>query len=215
MNNDLEKFRNILIVCEGIDHCGKSTVAKALVDFLNNVGIPSVYTFQPGDTQYGQHAEIMRDFCTRKTYDLNPLSNFFAFLLDRSEQTSKVVLPAIKDGKTVVSDRWWYSTIAYQFYGKQLLSEYNLDDKFINWMNELASHYLEPNVVLYFNRPQELVDTTPENQQDRFETETDRFKSRVKDAYLKMLTDNPKFREIIVDNDIGVTLNRVIEVDVG
>ena len=215
MNNDLEKFRNKLICMEGIDHSGKSTIAKSLVNFLNGVDIPAIYTFQPGDIQFGPHAEIMRDFCTRKTYNLDPLSNFFAFLLDRSEQTVNVVSPALKEGKTVVCDRWWYSTIAYQFYGKQLLEKYKLNIEFANWMNELASHFIEPDVVLYFNRPQELVDTTPQNEKDVFETESEGFKMRVRDAYLKMLEENPKFVEILVDRDPGITLNRVIEVDVG
>jgi len=122
MNLDLIKGR--LIVCEGTDHSGKTTIAEKMTSFLNKNGVSTIFTFQPGDIKFGPHASITRDFCTRKTYNLDPLSNLFAFLLDRSENTSKVIIPALKEGKTVIADRWWYSTIAYQFYGKQLIEKY-------------------------------------------------------------------------------------------
>jgi dTMP kinase len=208
----LNRFKNKLLVFEGEDHCGKSTVARLFVEHLNKNNISTIFTFQPGDKAYGNHAEIMDELCTGKVYSLDPLSNLFAFLLDRSEHTIKVVAPALESGKTVVADRWWYSTIAYQFFGKQLLSKYNLNEEFAYWMNKLASHFVEPDVVFYFRREQSKIDSTKNDNKDLFESETDAFKRRVKEAYQKMIRFDPHFIVINVDDDAQTTLERVLEV---
>lgn len=207
---NLDFFKGRLIVCEGADHSGKTTIAKMMVDYLNESGIPAIFTFQPGDTQFGAHAEITRDFCTKKTYNLDPLSNFFAFLLDRSESTSKVVIPALKEGKTVVADRWWYSTIAYQFYGKQLLDLYNLNIEFARWMNMLASHYIKPDIALYFQRDLDAIRLDRNDENDIFETEKEAFKQRVRNAYEIMIMGDPLFKVVDVDDKASVTLSRAM-----
>jgi len=126
----LKHLAGKLIVCEGADETGKSTVSKLLVQKLKNDRIPVVHTFQPGDTGWGVNAAYFRSLCKDARHGLHPVSNLFAFLVDRTEQVDKIVLPALNEGKAVVSDRWWYSTIAYQFYGKQLLKRYLLNDDF-------------------------------------------------------------------------------------
>ena len=207
---NFELLRNKTIVLEGEDHSGKTTIGKMLVDFLNQNCIPAVFTFQPGDTQFGEHANITRDFCTKKTYDLDPLSNFFAFLMDRSENTSKVVIPALREGKTVVADRWWYSTIAYQFYGKELLKKFNLDLEFCRWMNFLASHFVKPDIALFFSRDREAMSKTSDDPNDIFETEKIEFKQRVKMAYDVMIQSDSVFEIVEVDNNESVTLTKTI-----
>jgi dTMP kinase len=208
----LNKFKGKLIVFEGEDHCGKTTVAKLLNQALNDAGIKSIFTFQPGDPSYGPHALLIDKFCTKKEYPLDPLSNLFAFLLDRSEHTAKVVIPALKNGTAVVSDRWWYSTIAYQFYGKQLLEKYYLDKKFAGWMNILASHYIQPDISFYFQRQQQLIDNDKDDESDQFESADDSFKRRVKNAYLDMVNDKI-FVKIDVSSDPNETLQRVLNAD--
>lgn len=205
----LKKFKNKLIIFEGEDHSGKSTIAKKFTSYLNNNNIETIYTFQPGDND-ASFNQTLNDLCKKKTYSIDPLSNLFAFLLDRSIHTYSKVKPALENGKTVICDRWWYSTIAYQFYGKQLLEKYNLNHDFAFWMNEVASHNLKPDVVFYFSRNQDLIDLTDNDSNDLFETESKLFKKRVKEAYLNMLNNLPEFINIEVDNDSNITLQRVI-----
>lgn len=209
---NLEKFRNKLVVFEGEDHCGKTTVAKLLVDELNKVEIPAIFAFQPGDND-GEYNQILSDMCKTKKYDLDPLSNLFAFLLDRSIHTSQKIKPALDSGMTVICDRWWYSTIAYQFHGKQLLHRYNLNLEFAEWVNKVASHNLSPDVAYYFSRPIELVESTENDDKDLFETESEKFKKRVKDAYLVMVQTLSEFRQVEVDQDPSETLRRLVEIE--
>lgn len=199
-----------LIVFEAPDHCGKTTLAKKLTDYLNDNGIKAVFTFQPGDVQYGEHASILADFCKKKTYNLDPLSNLFAFLLDRSEHTAKFVFRKLEEGYVVVCDRWWYSTISYQFYGKQLLEKYNMNLEFASWMNRLASHNLEPDIVFYLVREQEKVDNTENDKEDIFESAGTLFKKRVLRGYEDQYRDNG-FVKIEVDDDVEKTFSRILE----
>lgn len=205
---NLEKFRNKLIVFESIDKQGKSTISTMLNDYLNNNGIDSIYTFQPGDTQYGEYATFIRDLCKSKNYNLDALANLFAFLLDRAEVTSKVIIPALKAGKTVISDRFWFSTIAYQFYGKGLGKQFNLNDDFGERLNLLASHDLTPDMIFYLIRPEEQIKSSEYDTNDIFETETDSFKKRVKDAYLEMI-EKYNFKVVEVSTDPEITLQRI------
>ena len=205
---DLEKFRNKLIVVEGIDHCGKSEITKLLTKKLNDVDIPAISTFQPGDND-GEYNQTIHDMCKTKKYDLDPLTNLFAFLLDRSEHTAKKIIPALKEGKVVISDRFWHSTIAYQFYGKQLLERFDLSIDFAYWMNRVASHNLSPHHAFFLQRPQELVDGSEDDEQDLFETESDKFKARVKKGYNSLISSGD-LQVINVDPDPMKTLETII-----
>ena len=208
--NSLEKFKGKLIVLEGIDHSSKSTQAKALYDKLTAEGYDVLLTRQPGDSP-GELGELMRSLCKDKKWDLHPISNLFAFLLDRTEHTDKVVSPALKAGKTVICDRWYYSTIAYQFYGKELLEKYNLNKQFAYWINRGASLNIEPDVVFFLEREQEKINQVKDDSSDIFETSSYEFKLRVRNAYYTMLKENPLFIKIpVVENDIDATLNKIL-----
>lgn len=205
----LEKIKNKLLVLEGEDHSGKSTVGKLLVEKLNKQDISAIYAFQPGDND-GDYNQVINDMCKTKKYDLDPLSNLFAFLLDRSEHTSKKVIPALESGKTVVCDRWWYSTIAYQFHGKELLQRFQLSEDFAYWMNRVASHNIKPHYSFYLEREQELIDSEENTALDLFENETNTFKSRVHSAYIKMVAQGD-LTLVKVSNDPETTIQRILD----
>lgn len=177
-------LKNKLIVFEGGDVSGKSSIAKRLVKDLNDEGIASIFTFQPGDTKWGTNATLMRSLCKDKRHNLHPLSNFFAFLLDRVEVTDKVVSPSLDQGNTVVSDRWNYSTIAYQLYGKRLIEHYDMPESVLTWLNDLAIRTSRPDVVVYF--PEKLDVWRAKDENDQFENTEDSFMDRVHKAYESM-----------------------------
>lgn len=205
---NLERFRNKLIVFEGADLTGKTTVAKLFTDLLNENGIPCVFTFQPGDTNYGIHGALMRSLCKDKRYNLHPLANFFAFQLDRAEQTSKVIAPALEQGKTVVSDRWNYSTIAYQLFGKQLLEEYNMPESVLKWLNQTAIISREPDVVFYFLDT--LAVKRSDDPNDEFDNAADDFKQRVHNAYEQM-AESEGFLRVSARESAQATLSHLLK----
>jgi len=95
----------MLITLEGIDGSGKTTVWEALQDNHPE----AVYTREPTDSWYGEAVKraIAAD-------DAEPLASLFLFTADHADHLSRVVRPALADGKVVVSDRYSDSRFAYQ-----------------------------------------------------------------------------------------------------
>jgi dTMP kinase len=208
----MDKLRNKLIVFEGGDRTGKSSVAQLLNKHLNDNDIPSILTFQPGDTRWGIEATIMRSLCKDKRHNLHPLSNFFAFLLDRVEVTDKIVNPYLADGYTVISDRWHYSTVAYQLHGKQLLEKYQMPKDVLEWLNDLAIQSKEPDLVVYFPEKLEVYRDSDDN--DQFENVEDTFFDRVHKAYEEMAQRDNWLRMLPGDSEKDTFANLLEKLDV-
>jgi len=208
----LDKFRNKLIVFEGIDKTGKTSVARAMVKYLNNTGIKAIFTFQPGDDNYGILAPLLRSLCKDKRWQIHDLTNFFLFLADKVEHVTKIVLPALKDGKTVICDRWWYSTFAYQLYGKQIIYKYDLDKdlQLSYFLSKISVLNLEPDMVFYF--PFQIADIKEEkNVNDIYENMDTESIQRVRIAY-EYLSQKYNFNRVIPGNNVEETLKKVMGV---
>lgn len=203
-----ERFRNKLVVFEGADCTGKTSVARLLNKHLNENGIDSLFTFQPGDTSYGPIASLLRSFCIDKRWGFHDMTNFFLFLADKSEQMSKVVIPALEKGQTVICDRWWFSTYAYQFYGKEILEKWGLSEALGDWLNTVSVLKIVPDVTYYF--PETLNVNRDRDGNDQFETMQEDFKVRVHNAYEK-LASKYGFIRVLPGNSVEDTLNKIIE----
>lgn len=214
---DLEKFRNKLCIFEGADQTGKTTVAKLLVEKLNESGIPAIFTYQPGDPAYGVTASLFRSLCKDKRWDLHPLSNMYAFFLDKVEQVTKVVAPALAEGKAVISDRWWHSTTAYQFHGKDIMGEYGLTEDVAHWLNSTSELGVDVDVVFYFPEIIKHIKGTRISDQgtaDLFETAGNSFMDRVRKAYDDMAKDPYyKFQIVPLASSAEDTLENLLTID--
>ncbi len=126
-----------LIVLEGIDGSGKSSIGMMLTDSLNKLGIKSIYTFEPTHAYYGSK---LRE--SMLSNDLKPEEELSLFIADRKEHIKHMIKPAVNDGYVIVLDRYIYSSIAYQG-AKGIDKEYiyNLHKDFI----------LEPDLVFIFH----------------------------------------------------------------
>jgi len=202
----IEAFDNKLIVFEGADLTGKTTVAKLFNNYLNNMDIEAVFTFQPGDGAYSQIAPLMRSFCKDSRWNLHPLANFFAFQMDRVEQVDKVIYPALSAGATVISDRWTYSTRAYQLRGKGL--DKNMPEAVSDWLLKEAVHNLKPDIVFYF--PNKLSVDREQNINDEFENQKQEFFKRVHKEY-EYLATKFGWQRVEVDSDPKITMQNMVD----
>ena len=98
------------LALEGVDGSGKTTVGTALVAALEHRGHPAILVREPGGTRVG---EIVRGLLLDSD-SLDEWAEVFLFAAQRSELARGVVAPALRDGTWVVSDRTYYSSIAYQ-----------------------------------------------------------------------------------------------------
>ncbi|HET9947026.1 MAG TPA: dTMP kinase [Patescibacteria group bacterium] len=94
---------------EGIDGSGKTTQAKLLAEYFQKQGKEVVWTKEPTDGEVGQ---LIRKIL-RKELVVPPLSLQYLFCADRAIHLQEVVIPALKEGKIVISDRSLWSSIAY------------------------------------------------------------------------------------------------------
>lgn len=101
--------RGLLVVVEGIDGAGKSTVAQRLAAWCRERGLEVVSSREPTDGAWGrQLRQSARDGRLSLEQELE------LFLKDRAEHVETLVRPALAEGKVVVLDRYYFSTAAYQ-----------------------------------------------------------------------------------------------------
>lgn len=102
--------KGMLIAFEGIDGTGKTTQIEMLAEVLRQRGLSVVATREPTDGQYGR--KIRQLYKNRKS--VTPEEELALFLDDRREHVEKLIAPALALGQVVLTDRYYYSTAAYQ-----------------------------------------------------------------------------------------------------
>ncbi len=102
--------RGLLIVLEGIDGSGKSTQARLLVRRLAARGFRTALFREPTRGKWGR---LIREKA-RRAGSLTPEEELDLFVKDRRENVARNLEPALAAGKTVVLDRYYFSTVAYQ-----------------------------------------------------------------------------------------------------
>ena len=103
--------RGLLIVFEGIDGSGKSTQCRMLADLLNKKGIASISLAEPTRGKWGMK---IRQLLTKGRNGISANEELEWFMNDRREDVKQNIEPALKAGKVVLMDRYYFSTAAYQ-----------------------------------------------------------------------------------------------------
>ena len=101
--------QGLFIVLEGIDGTGKSSHAKRLASYFSSLGREVVLSREPTDGPWGKK---LRD--SASTGRLEPAEELEYFLRDRRDHVEQLIRPALAEGKVVILDRYYFSTMAYQ-----------------------------------------------------------------------------------------------------
>tara|TARA_Y100000996_G_scaffold306191_1_gene243087 strand:+ start:453 stop:1064 length:612 start_codon:yes stop_codon:yes gene_type:complete len=172
----------MFITIEGSEGAGKSTLIENLKIYFLNKNIEFIFTKEPGATEEGKE---LRKILLDTSIELDPLSETFLLLADRLEHVRKIINPALKQNKNVLSDRYLDSTYAYQGAGRKI----NRDDldKIIKPLK-----FPEPDLTIYLDLPVEegLKRAKGRNKLDRFEEEEIEFFERIRNSYLKLAQEN-------------------------
>lgn len=102
--------RGQLIAFEGLDGCGKSTQIERLAAALRAAGRDVVLTREPTDGEFGRRIRA----AAGSGEEISPEEELGWFVEDRRAHVAEVIRPALTAGKTVLSDRYYLSTVAYQ-----------------------------------------------------------------------------------------------------
>jgi dTMP kinase len=103
--------RGRLIALEGLDGVGKTTQARLLACHLTSLGLPVILTREPTDGPFGQR---IRQILLHGRQGLTPAAELDLFIADRQEHVREVIQPALHDGKIIITDRYYFSSMAYQ-----------------------------------------------------------------------------------------------------
>jgi dTMP kinase len=180
------------ITFEGIDFCGKTTQARRLVTYLRRKDYKVLLVREPGGDRIAER--IRRILLSKKNSDMTALTELLLYEAARSQLTERVILPALKQGKMVVCDRYFDSSLAYQGYGR------GLNKKMIKHLNHISTSGLVPDLTILLDVP---VRTSFERRKrekrkkDRLEKERVEFHQRLREGYLKLARQNRKRIKIV------------------
>jgi len=102
--------KGLLIAFEGIDGTGKSTQLELLAEYLRTKGHDVITTREPTDGPYGMKIRAL--YTDRGSHSLEEELNLF--VEDRRQHVRDLIEPALEQGKIVLTDRYYFSTAAYQ-----------------------------------------------------------------------------------------------------
>ena len=167
------------IVIDGLGGLGKSTQIEML---KKRLGGKAVFTHEPGGTP---HAEKLRTFVRAVDGpEPDPLMDFFIFWAARADHMAKKIVPALKAGKIVVSDRFDASTFAMQVRGDQ-----NKKWEELFWMcREYTLGKHEPDAYIFIDGSVELAKSRRGHRsktEDRFDEREDAYQNRIRRGYLE------------------------------
>jgi dTMP kinase len=194
------------ITIEGIEGAGKSTIAKRLLERLESQGRECLHTREPGGTQAG---EKIREILLNPEITLTPESELLLFEAARRQIMEEQILPALNEGKTVVLDRFYDSTTAYQGYGR------GLDLEWINQLNLYACHNRKPDITILLDIDVQTGLQRAKNvsgKDDRFESEKVDFMERIRQGFLAIADNEPqRFVVINVEHEIDEIWSQLVQ----
>ncbi len=202
-------MKNILtgqfITLEGVEGVGKTTNINILKSVLTQLEIPFITTREPGGTSIAE--EIRQLLLTKKTEELQPISELLLIFAGRAQHINTVINPALASGKWVICDRFTDATYAYQGGGR------HIDIEKISILEAWIQGNLQPNLTFLLDLPVDegLRRAAKRGTPDRFETEKTSFFESIRAAYLKRAAAMPKRFKIIDASHPIEVVHKMIE----
>ncbi len=182
---------NYFFTLEGIEGAGKSTVKNFFEDFFKVHNLPYLMTREPGGTKISEKIrQILLEEHQEKMFNDTELLLYFA---SRAQHLNQVVLPALKQGMNVISDRFTEATFAYQCGGRGIAWEK------VAILEQLVQKNFRPHKIFLLDLPVEIGLSRIKNRGylDRIEKETVFFFEKVRKTYLEMAKRFPKRFQIL------------------
>jgi dTMP kinase len=117
----MDHLKGKFIVFDGGEGCGKSTQATLLADRLDREGHRVLHVHDPGTTRIGGLVRAI--LLDPENTDMNMRCEMLLYMAARAQMITEKILPALKEGQIVISDRFVSSTLAYQLGGEGLTAE--------------------------------------------------------------------------------------------
>lgn len=168
----------MFITFEGIDGCGKTTQIKLLAEYLDQKGIKNVMLREPGGVKI---SEEIRTLLLDAHEKIEPITELMLFSAARAQLVETLLKPKLAAGISVLCDRFYDSTTAYQGFGR------GLDVAMIDNINKAATGGLEPDLTIFLDiSVEESKYRTRRQIADRIEQSGDNFFERVRAGFIAL-----------------------------
>lgn len=174
----------LFITLEGVDGSGKSTQCELLVNALEASGREVIHLREPGGTRLSEKIRLL--VLDPGNDDMCDQCELLLYEAARAQLVCEVIRPALERGATVVCDRFYDSTYAYQAGGRGLSADIVRD------ANRLGSCGIVPDLTIVYDiDPNQAYRRATQNGVDRLEGEGVRFQQLVREGYLELAKEEP------------------------
>ncbi|MDP2647323.1 MAG: dTMP kinase [Desulfobacterales bacterium] len=182
----------MFITLEGIEGSGKTSQTKHMARFLQSAGHVPVITREPGGTRIGE--KIRAILLDPETKGIAPIAELLLYVADRAQHISELIRPLLAEGKTVICDRYFDATMAYQGFARKL------DTNLIIRLHHLLFENLKPDITFLLDLPaqkglerawKQIDNGIRTGRESRFEKEALSFHEQVRKGYLELARQDP------------------------
>ena len=197
--------KGYFIVLEGPDGSGKSTISEIICEKLKEKGFSVVHTREPGGIEIAE--EIRNIILNPKNTSMDARTEALLYAASRRQHLVEKVVPAINEGKLVICERFVYSSLAYQGYGRGL----GFDD--ILKINDFAigEHYPDMTIYLDINEEEGLKRIENRAFKDRLDNESINFHHLVNEGYQEVLRRFKDTKVVDATLSIDEVVNKCLE----
>ena len=194
----MSKKKSLFVTFEGIEGSGKTYQSKKLFRKIKSMGLPAIYTREPGGTKAAEKIRevILEDYFHPDFKEkFNKYTDTLLYLAARNEHIEKKLKPAIFKKKIIICDRFIDSTLAYQVYGK------GVNKSLVDSVHKYILGSIKPDLtfILKANISKAMQRLKKRKKKNRYDKFSKNFYIKVQNAFIKIAKKNKK-RYFIIDN---------------
>ena len=194
----------MFVTFEGCEGVGKSTQLKFVEEYMNKTGQDAIFIREPGSTEISE--QIRSVILDPTNTEMHDYTEALLYAASRAQLVQQVIKPALKEGKTVICDRFIDSSVAYQGYARHLGAQVIKD------INKYALDGLMPDLTIFIDLAPDKCFRAVKNN-DRIEQEKLSFHQDVYKGYVaEMNSSNGRIVSVKPDLNRFVTRDRILNV---
>lgn len=170
----------LFVTIEGVEGCGKTTIGKMIVDKLISDGYEVIYTREPGGIEIAE--QIRKVILDVNNTNMDARTEALLYAASRRQHLVEKVIPALKENKVIICDRFVDSSLAYQGHARGLGIEKVYE------INKFAIDTVMPDLTLLFDLDPKLglerINANKSREVNRLDLEKLEFHKLVREGFL-------------------------------
>ena len=198
------KKRSFFVTFEGIEGSGKSYQSKKLFRKIKSMGLPIIYTREPGGSNSAE--KIRKIILSGSKKKFTKITDTLLYLAARNEHIEKTIKPAIFKKKIIICDRFCDSTLAYQVYGK------GVNKSLVDFVHKKILKNIKPNLtyILKLNIEKAFQRIKKRKNINRYDKFPQKFYQKVQRAFIKIAKTNKQKYVVLNTSEDTLETEKII-----